>query len=437
MRACAAAAAFVAFATLAEAFTPAKVGRALLPVQRVSTLPDATPVAAPAVAAPKKNRLHVQIGNAVYDLTGWRAKHPAGSHWIDRFHQKDATDVIYAFHSDEAMQMFERLPRARGVEAVEPDATTLKFRELRAKLVADGWFKREWQHEAFLLVAQMTQFAVGVALARSGHVLAGTCVLGVAHTTCGWLAHDFIHGRGKWPSFMRYFGCLTVGLGAKWWSEKHNLHHAFTNLVGVDEDIMVEPALYLWSPTEERDKPWRKFQHFLWPVPFSALFAMWRIDSIKTALKLKLWPEIVALSLHYVALLALVGPGVALGHIMLGGLLTATIVTVTHTAEEMLMDDEMSFVEAQFRTTRDAKCTDPLSEYVWGGMQYQLEHHLFPTLPRYKYARLVPVIKQWAAENGLEYRVTGAWKIIADNVNQLKRVAAQPTDANSPSPNSA
>eukprot|EP00611_Tribonema_gayanum_P006835 TRINITY_DN1617_c0_g1_i1.p1 TRINITY_DN1617_c0_g1~~TRINITY_DN1617_c0_g1_i1.p1 ORF type:complete len:294 (+),score=28.42 TRINITY_DN1617_c0_g1_i1:371-1252(+) len=217
----------------------------------------------------------------------------------------------------------------------------------------------------------------------------------------------------------------------------HMFSVAFSLQVGVDEDIMVEPALYLWSPTEERDKPWRKFQHFLWPVPFSALFAMWRIDSIKTALKLKLWPEIVALSLHYVALLSLVGPGVALGHIMLGGLLTATIVTVTHTAEEMLMDDEMSFVEAQFRTTRDAKCTDPLSEYVWGGMQYQLEHHLFPTLPRYKYARLVPVIKQWAAENGLEYRVTGAWKIIADNVNQLKRVAAQPTDANSPSPNSA
>jgi fatty acid desaturase len=45
-----------------------------------------------------------------------------------------------------------------------------------------------------------------------------------------------------------------------------------------------------------------------------------------------------------------------------------------------------------------------VSEYVWGGMQYQLEHHLFPTMPRYKYRRLAPVVQQWAQENGLQYR---------------------------------
>lgn len=38
---------------------------------------------------------------------------------------------------------------------------------------------------------------------------------------------------------MRHYGAITCGLSSKWWSEKHNLHHAFTNVVGVDEDIMV------------------------------------------------------------------------------------------------------------------------------------------------------------------------------------------------------
>lgn len=38
---------------------------------------------------------------------------------------------------------------------------------------------------------------------------------------------------------MRHYGAVTCGLSSKWWSEKHNLHHAFTNVVGVDEDIMV------------------------------------------------------------------------------------------------------------------------------------------------------------------------------------------------------
>lgn len=43
---------------------------------------------------------------------------------------------------------------------------------------------------------------------------------------------------------MRHYGAITCGLSPKWWSEKHNLHHAFTNVVGVDEDIMVRRATW-------------------------------------------------------------------------------------------------------------------------------------------------------------------------------------------------
>lgn len=53
-------------------------------------------------------------------------------------------------------------------------------------------------------------------------------------------------------------------------------------------------------------------------------------------------------------------------------------------------------------------------------MQYQLEHHLFPTIPRYKYRDLVPLVKQFAEENDLEYKSTGSWEIIQDNINQVK-----------------
>ena len=45
---------------------------------------------------------------------------------------------------------------------------------------------------------------------------------------------------------MRGFGELCGGMSTTWWSDKHNLHHALTNVVGIDEDLMVDPALYLW-----------------------------------------------------------------------------------------------------------------------------------------------------------------------------------------------
>lgn len=94
------------------------------------------------------------------------------------------------------------------------------------------------------------------------------------------------------------------------------------------------------------------------------------------------WTQGAFLFAHYCLLAALVPLPVAIGHVFLGGWLTATIVTVTHTAEEFSVKDqpplpssssssssseggearEPSYVETQFKTTRDAVCGDPLSE---------------------------------------------------------------------------
>jgi hypothetical protein len=67
---------------------------------------------------------------------------------------RDATDVMYAFHSDTAVGMLQKLPRARGAEAAEPDAQTVAFRQLRERLVSEGWFKREWpvSHASFVQI---------------------------------------------------------------------------------------------------------------------------------------------------------------------------------------------------------------------------------------------------------------------------------------------
>jgi hypothetical protein len=54
--------------------------------------------------------------------------------------------------------------------------------------------------------------------------------------------------------------------------------------VGVDEDLMVDPALFLWAPAKENDNPLiRKVQHLYWALPYSMLFALWRIDSLKVS----------------------------------------------------------------------------------------------------------------------------------------------------------
>ena len=70
-------------------------------------------------------------------------------------------------------------------------------------------------------------------------------------------------------------------------------------------------------------------------------------------------------------------------------------------------------------------CSNWFSDMLWGGMQWQLEHHLFPTMPRYKYKALHPVLREWAKKHDLDFRTSGEWEILVQNVAQLKKIGSQ------------
>ena len=72
----------------------------------------------------------------------------------------------------------------------------------------------------------------------------------------------------------------------------------------------------------------------------------------------------------------------------------------------------------------DNECGPWWETALWGGMDVQLEHHLFPTMPRYKLHKLRPLLKKWADEQpGYDYKISPSLDIIRDNFNTLKRVA--------------
>jgi fatty acid desaturase len=100
-------------------------------------------------------------------------------------------------------------------------------------------------------------------------------------------------------------------------------------------------------------------------------------------------------------------------------------VSATHQSEEIMeFGENPEYVEGQFRSTRDAECVfGGLETWIWGGMDTQLEHHLFPTMPRYNYHKLRPLLKAWAKANGVTYRSSPSTEIIADNFKMLHRVA--------------
>ena len=388
--------------------------------------------------------LPVRIDGKWYNLRAWAAAHPAGKHWIRMYNMLDATEVFYAFHSEVASRVISRMPEMKEVPAgasAVPDATPLQedFRSLRADLVDDGWFERDWIKECIHLASYALLLGGAVAMAHCGTAWLRALAflpLGCSHCYVGWLAHDYVHGRGKFCAALRNIGGWGAGFSAAMWSDKHNTHHAMTNLVGTDEDLSGGPLLWLWSPDPRRDRSWRRFQHLYVGFLFSLLHVVWRIDSLKVAWTRRLWGELIPIVGHYAIWLATFSvPTVALA-VLFGGLLMANITSTTHQSEDLLFEHEHDWIKMQLNTTRNARCLNPFSEWIWGGMQYQIEHHLFPTMPRYRYPQLVPKIKALASRHGIEYRESTEFEIIKMNYRNYCRVAREPPTEGAPASSS-
>jgi len=367
----------------------------------------------------EKKKLVLRIDDKLYDLTAWKTQHPGGVTILEELNGGDATDVFYSLHSKAAIARLKNM-----YSSTVPDKDTPKvsqnFRKLRAKLQQEGWFERSPFWEVFYPAAILFLVIMGVMVAPDYPILA-IILIGTALEQCGWLGHDYVHGReGLTYPLGVFTGCTLGGFSRSWWSRKHNKHHAFPNTLGVDDDIALDPVFHLWLPDPEKDVANRRFQ-FLYFLPvYSLLYASWRYQSLVFTWEKKMWGEFSLLCLSYVWMFSCLQWWVVIGAILFGGFLVAVVVTASHQSEELIHRNETyNFITAQFRSTRDAHSDNPFMNYLWGGMQYQLEHHLFPTMPRYYYGKLVPKIAQFAKQNGLEYKTDSMAGILVRNFKTM------------------
>uniref|UniRef100_A0A7S3QJG0 Fatty acid desaturase domain-containing protein n=1 Tax=Chaetoceros debilis TaxID=122233 RepID=A0A7S3QJG0_9STRA len=382
-----------------------------------------------------RTSLDVRIHKTWYNLSGWRKAHPAGSHWIDSYDGRDATEVMDAMHSEKAKEMYKRLPKSDEATSQVLESSTpldtdvqMNFRKLRTDLEGKGWFEREYLHE-FKLITIVSSLFVGAASVADSVPLLSTALLSLAFTNAGWIGHDYMHGVDEFSNKMKMFSSVCGGLGKSWWNDKHNNHHAHTNEMGIDGDMAEGPLLFSYAPDPANDSPMRKIQHFTMPFTFSLLFLLWRFRSLQAVVpaveekRPRAKEDLYALMVHYFLLLTFIPVNVWVPAMFMSGLMTAFIVTPTHQSDAFFNDNQEDWVTAQFKSTRNAVLTNPFSTWLWGGMQYQLEHHLFPTMPRSQYPKLKPIIEKFAAENGLEYLESGEVDILRTNWELYRDVA--------------
>ena len=266
------------------------------------------------------------------------------------------------------------------------------------------------------------------------------CIMGVGKAGIGLsIMHDANHGGySSNPMINKFveFSMYIVGGNRYTWKLQHNvLHHTYTNIYGMDEDIDPPKGLMRFSP-EAKHYLHQKYQHiysvffyglmtFFWASgkDFLQLYRYKKKGLVKGP-KYKMAKEIgiliVSKIVYYIYLLyiPMMLLDITFGQWFIGffcmhfiaGVILALIFQMAHAITETkfpVPDDKRNIenewaVHQMYTTANFARSNKLLSWYV-GGLNYQVEHHLFPKICHIHYSKLATIVKNTAEEFGLPY----------------------------------
>ncbi|TMF32737.1 MAG: acyl-CoA desaturase [Chloroflexi bacterium] len=223
-----------------------------------------------------------------------------------------------------------------------------------------------------------------------------------------------------------------------WWVDKHNRHHGNPNHQDLDPDIDVGVIAYSEEQALAKTGMARWIVSHQAGLFFPLLFGLaWtmHVSSVRFLVKTKeslRWVEVGALCMHAVAfpllLVAIVGPWRALLVIVIqkcvGGFYLASVFAPNHKGMPQIESgQELDFLRSQVLTSRNVK-SSPLTDLLYGSLNYQIEHHLFPTMPRCNIRRAHKIVRDYCAELAIPYHETTIYRSYQEILSFLHDVGA-------------
>ncbi|MFC4147082.1 fatty acid desaturase family protein [Micromonospora mangrovi] len=309
---------------------------------------------------------------------------------------------------------------------------------LSRRIAEAGLLDRRPGSYVLRIVLTLGAFVAGwagvVALGDSWAQLLLAVGMAVATTQVAFLGHDAGHRqmfRRRWPSELAGLvaGNLAVGLSYGWWVDKHNRHHANPNHADSDPDVGA--GALVW--TDEQARATRGFGRWLAARQAWFFFPMLLLEGLAlhvASVRALVgrspdggWAtpvrhravEAVLLVAHAVGflglLLAVMSPVKALLFVVvqqgLWGLYMGCAFAPNHKGMPMpTAGDDLDFLRKQVLTSRNVR-GGRFVDAALGGLNYQIEHHLFPNMPRANLRRAQPIVRAYCAQRGVGYAETG------------------------------
>jgi fatty acid desaturase len=326
-----------------------------------------------------------------------------------------------------------------------PTARGSDFAGLSQRIVRAGLMRRRPGYYAARITLVAAAYVVGwVAFAAVGDSWAQLLVaayLAIAFAQLALVSHDIAHRqvfrtRRATEIAGLVAGNLGIGMSYGWWMDKHTRHHANPNHEERDPDV--SPALLVWSTRQARvarvaggvARVFGRWQAFLF-FPLLTLEGIHlKVNSLRAlarpALRLR-WAESVLLLLHIAAylgaILLLLSPAKAAAflavHLGLFGIYLGCAFAPNHKGMAMISgdeDQEWDFLRRQVLTSRNVR-GGWFVHALLGGLNFQIEHHLFPSMPSVHLRRAQPIVREYCAELGVTYAETG----LVDSYRQALR----------------
>lgn len=249
------------------------------------------------------------------------------------------------------------------------------------------------------------------------------------------IMHDGAHGsfsKYKWLNHIAAFTLNVLGGNSFLWNMKHNvIHHAYTNVDGVDDDIDAQPWMRL-SVTQKK-YPLHRYQHLYFWFFYCIFYVFWifvndyqkyfsnkvgvvPLKSMKLADHFVFW-GFKAINAFLFVVLPIYMLGFSywlIGFIIftaVAGFVLSIVFQLAHTVQDTAfptanvetgkMEDEWAV--HQIRTTANFATQNRVVSWLLGGLNFQIEHHLFPKISHIHYPAISKIIRQACQEYGLVY----------------------------------
>ncbi|KAM9079630.1 acyl-CoA 6-desaturase isoform 3-T4 [Megaptera novaeangliae] len=266
-------------------------------------------------------------------------------------------------------------------------------------------------------------------------------ILATSQAQAGWLQHDYghlsVYKKSTWNHIAHKFmiGHLK-GASANWWNHRHFQHHAKPNIFHKDPDVNMLHVFVLgkWQPIEYGKKKLKylpynhQHEYFFLIGPPLLIPLYFQYQIIMSMIVHRDWVDLAwAISYYarffitYIPFYGVLGAIIFLNFIrFLESHWFVWVTQMNHIVMEIDQEPYRDWFSSQLVATCNVEQSF-FNDWFSGHLNFQIEHHLFPTMPRHNLHKVAPLVRSLCAKHGIEYQQKPLLQALQDIIRSLRQ----------------